>query len=84
MPEKSASLTAEEYFYAGHLCAAPSLRNAPYFFPDMQTDLQLLGNGAASDARQHVKVTQTKGAVEGLAIFGFVRAAESGPTVWQR
>lgn len=46
------------------LLCAPPLTNTPYFFPDMQMNVELLGNGVASEARQHVKVTQTKGAVE--------------------
>lgn len=63
----------------------PSLSNTPYFFLDMQMNLELLGNGAASDARQHVKVTQTKGAVECAGNFlCFVRVLDApGPALWQ-
>lgn len=66
------------------LLYVPSLSNMPYFFPDMQMNLELLGNGAASDARQHVKVTQTKGAVEcagNFPCFACVRLDSSRPAV---
>lgn len=52
-----------------------------------QMNLELLGNSAASDARQHVKVTQTKGAVEcagNFPCFVCVWLDSSRPAVWQR
>lgn len=67
--------------------SAPSLNNTPYFSLDMQRNLELLGNGTASVARQHVKVTQTKGAVECAGNFPCFVCAWLDllrPAVWQR